>query len=295
MNMRVLVLGGTGSIGAAVVDALVRLGHRVVGLARSDASAGSLAAKGVDVIRGDIAMPDGWLTHLPAVDAVIHAAADFASDMGAIDTALLQALLPTLGRQHSKPRFVYTGGCWLFGGRGDALIDEATAFDPLPAFAWMVPNLQRVLASDDVDGIVIHPAMVYAGDGGVFRRFAEDARNRRPIRVVGSAAVRWTLVHRDDLAMLYALAATGSEPRQAYCAASVDGVALGDIAKAIAQRHGSDQPVPTAVPAEDAARAMGEWARGLALDQRMSGEKARRTLGWQPRHLDPVGEILSGA
>ena len=37
---------------------------------------------------------------------------------------------------------------------------EQTPFRPLPAFAWMVPQLQRVLASTEVEGIVIHPAMV---------------------------------------------------------------------------------------------------------------------------------------
>jgi len=39
---------------------------------------------------------------------------------------------------------------------------------------------------------------------------------------------------------------------------------------------------------------LGEWARGYALDQRLSGDKARRELGWAPRHLDPEGEILFG-
>jgi nucleoside-diphosphate-sugar epimerase len=35
----------------------------------------------------------------------------------------------------------------------------------------------------------------------------------------------------------------------------------------------------------------GEWARGYALDQRLSSEKARAELGWRPKHCDPDGEI----
>jgi nucleoside-diphosphate-sugar epimerase len=31
---------------------------------------------------------------------------------------------------------------------------------------------------------------------------------------------------------------------------------------------------------------LGEWARGYALDQQLSGAKARRELGWEPKHLD---------
>ena len=67
---------------------------------------------------------------------------------------------PRSARSANKPRFIYTGGCWLFGATGDAIATEETALDPLPAFAWMVPHLARVLAAPEVDGIVIHP-----GDG----------------------------------------------------------------------------------------------------------------------------------
>src|SRR5437016_5034036 len=42
-------------------------------------------------------------------------------------------------------RLIYTGGCWLFGATGDELATEETPFRPLPAFAWMVPQLRRVL------------------------------------------------------------------------------------------------------------------------------------------------------
>src|SRR5262249_60991865 len=108
--------------------------------------------------------------------------------------------------QGRRPRFSYTGGCWLFGSTGEAVATETTPFDPLPAFAWMVPNLRRVLAAPGIAGIVIHPAMVYADDGGVFDRFARDAVDRHAVRVVASEAERWPLVQADDLAQLYALA-----------------------------------------------------------------------------------------
>ena len=76
----------------------------------------------------------------------------------------------------------------------------------------MVPHAQRILSSPVVDGIVIHPAMVYTADGGVFSRFAGDARAGGSIRIVGNEAVRWPLVHRDDLAELYALALDAAPP-----------------------------------------------------------------------------------
>ncbi len=165
--MRVFVLGATGSIGSAVVQALIRRGHNVLALARSDVSVAKSRAAGATSVLGDIAAPESWTEHLPPVEAVIHMACDFGSAMAAVDRRLLDALLPALAAQPNRPRFIYTGGCWLFGATGDAVATEATSFCPLPAFAWMVPNLRRVLEATEVDGIVIHPAMVYAGGGGV--------------------------------------------------------------------------------------------------------------------------------
>jgi nucleoside-diphosphate-sugar epimerase len=294
--LRVFVLGGTGSIGSAVVRELIARGHEVVGLARSEASAAKLGEFGATALAGSIASPEpsspeSWLGKLAGIDAVIHAACDFSTDMGRIEGRLLDALLPALARQPNRPRFIYTGGGWLFGATGDRIATEATPFCPLPAFAWMVPNLQRVLASAEVDGIVIHPAMVYAPQAGVFDRFARKAIAGEAVRVVESEAVRWPLVHSEDLAILYALALEGAPSGSSYIGAAIEGLAVGRIARAFARRFGTRREAPLIVSADTIAAELGEWARGYALDQRLSGDKARRDLGWRPKHLDPEAEI----
>ena len=291
--MRVFVLGGTGSIGSAVVQALIRRGHDVLALARSDISAAKTNEVGATPILGDIAAPEPWTQRLPPVDAVIHMACDFSTAMGAIDRRLLDALLPALAAQPNRPRLLYTGGCWLFGATGDAVATEATPFSPFPAFAWMVPNLQRLLEASEVDGIVIHPAMVYAGGGGVFRRFARDAVERDAVRVVAGERVRWPLVHAEDLAGLYALALEGAPARSSYIGAAIDGLAVGRIARAFARRFGTRRPEPQIISPDAIACELGEWARGYALDQQLSGAKARRELGWTPKHFDPETEIAN--
>jgi nucleoside-diphosphate-sugar epimerase len=285
------MLGGTGSIGAAVVRELIARGHAVLGLARSDASAMKLASLGATALGGDIAAPETWTSKLPQVDAVIHAACDFDSDMGAIDRRLLDHLLPALGAQPGKPRFIYTGGCWLFGATGEAIATEETALDPLPAFAWMVPHLAHVLAAPEVDGIVIHPAMVWAREAGAFLRFAREAAARNAVRVVGGENVRWPLVHADDLASLYVLALERAPARSTWIGAANDGVTVGRIARAFARRFRTSDQAPHIMSADAAAAEWGEWARGYALDQRLSGAKAQRELGWQPVHIDPESEI----
>jgi nucleoside-diphosphate-sugar epimerase len=290
--LRVFILGGTGAIGSAVVHELIGRGHEVCGLARSDASAAKLGESGATSIAGDIAAPERWAARLPPLDPVIHAACDFNTEMGATDRHLLDVLLPALAAQPNRPRFIYTGGCWLFGATGGDVATEETPFRTLPAFAWMVPQLQRILEAREIEGIVIHPAMVYTpGSGGVFLRFAQDAVEREAIRVVGSESVRWPLVHSEDLATLYALALEHAPAQSSYIGAVIEGLAVGRIARAFAKRFGTRREEPQIVSTEAIAAELGTWAKGYALDQRLSGAKARRKLGWKPIHLDPEREI----
>jgi nucleoside-diphosphate-sugar epimerase len=289
--MRVFVLGGTGSIGSPLVRELVRSGHDVWALARSEVAAGKLSESGATPVAGDIASPEPWAGRLPLVDAVIHVACDFSPGMEAIDARLLDVLLPSLAAQPANPRFIYTGGGWLFGATGGDVATEQTPFHPLPAFAWMVPQLRRILDAPEIDGIVIHPAMVYTAAAGVFSRFARDAAEGEAIGVVESEAVRWPLVHSEDLAKLYALALVQAPAGSSYIGAAIDGLAVGRIARSFAKRFGTRHQTPHIVSGNAIASELGEWARGYGLDQRLSGAKARHDLGWAPKHLDPEGEI----
>ncbi|MBV8698519.1 MAG: NAD-dependent epimerase/dehydratase family protein [Bradyrhizobium sp.] len=182
--MNVFVLGGTGFIGTALARVLIKRGHRLTGLVRSEASAKKLRSIGGQPLVGDIARPASWIEQLPPIDAIVHLAFDLDADMGTVDGRLLDAMLRRFAGQRPRPRFITTGGCWLFGAGGNEVATEAAPFSPLPAFAWMVPHAWRILSSRAVKGVVIHPAMVYTADGGVFSRFAADAR-------AGAASASW--------------------------------------------------------------------------------------------------------
>jgi nucleoside-diphosphate-sugar epimerase len=83
----VFILGGTGAIGSPIVRELINRGHGVWALARSDISAAKLSQFGVTPIAGDISAPVHWAAKLPRIDAIIHAACDFDTGMGAIGRA----------------------------------------------------------------------------------------------------------------------------------------------------------------------------------------------------------------
>jgi nucleoside-diphosphate-sugar epimerase len=291
--MRVLVLGGTWSIGAPVVRELVRGGHEVTALARSRVSAQRLTQLGAQPLAGDISAPRPWLDLLRPVDGVIHAAATFDENEEATERCLLDGLLPFLYRDKRGTKFIYTGGCWLFGATGGVLVNEDAPFHPPPACSYAVTQIRRVFGTAGVHAVVIHPAMVYEPQGGVFARFRSDAVERDAVRVAASEHVRWPLVHADDLAVLYRLALEDGRSQVSYIGAAIDGLQVGRIARAFARRYGSPRSDPEIISEDAIVMELGEWARGYALDQCLSGRKAQQILGWQPRHLDPESEIAS--
>lgn len=203
---------------------------------------------------------------------------------GPVETALLDALLPVLGAMPKRPRFVYTGGCWLFGATGEHVATEDSAFYPLPAFSWMIDNMNGVQSAPEVEGAVVHPAMVYSGEGGMFSTFMDAIREGGVVEVIGSTNVVWPLVHADDLADLYVLTMEDARPGSVYNGSAIAGMNVADIVSAVAKHMGAGQREVRAAAVNEAAERLGEWARGYAISQRLSGDKARAELGWKPRH-----------
>jgi nucleoside-diphosphate-sugar epimerase len=270
--MRIFATGATGYIGSAVTEKLIAAGHRVIGLARSDASARALERLGAEAVRGSLEDAGTISDAAGAADAAIHMAA--ASDDGPrLDRLAVDAILCALAGS-GKP-FLYTSGVWVMGSTGGHVADETTPVNPTPLVAWRPPHEQLVLHAEGVRGIVIRPGMVYGRGGGlVGQLFRPDERG--VVHYIGEGDNRWSFVHVEDLADLYVLA-LNAPAGSVYFAVAGPAVAVPLVAEAAA--HGA--PVE-GIPLDAARVTMGAFADALALDCMVTAHKAITELGWKP-------------
>jgi nucleoside-diphosphate-sugar epimerase len=291
--VRVLLTGATGYIGAAVAERLAQRGHVVVGTARTGEAEAALRALGHEALRADLHDPDGLARAAAGCDAVIHAAATQDEEMGPAEQAAVRAMLAAV--RGSDAPFVYTSGVWVYGSAPPGrLLDEDSPTDPVATFAWR-PGLESEVvaaAGDGVRTVVIRPGMVYGRGGGPLNQFAAMADAGVP-RYVGNGENHWTLVHVDDLAELYALAIEGAPAGTLVNGVEGPPLRVRDLAEAVAA--GAALPAPRPWPVAEAAVELGpEDADGVTRDHRISGERARALLGWEPRPRSPLAELQAG-
>lgn len=273
--MKILLTGGTGYIGSAVLDRLTTAGHEVTAVVRSDDSRAKVEQTGATGVVGDL-FDSAWLREqLATQDAAIHTAAGSDADDQALNTSVVDAAIAAFGG--SDRPFVLTGGVWTYGSGADLAEDREP--NPVPLTAWRVPLEQRLLESD-VRATVVQPAVVYGHGGGI------------PTMLVGQKSLpgtgeqHWTTVHVDDLAELY-IATLESPGGQAYLAASGDNPTVRELGEAI----GADV---TAQGDQATLDALGPFGEALLLDQQASGAKARADLGWSPSRPTLVELLREG-
>ncbi len=291
--MKIFVTGATGFVGSAVVPELIQAGHQVLGLARSDASAKSLAAAGAQVHRGDLQDLESLRSGAAMSDGVIHAAFihDFSNYAPAAEAD--RRAIETLGSAlagSDRPLIVTSGT--LLAQREGPLATEDNA--PNPNFPRKSEEAALAMATRRVRVSVVRlpPSVHGDGDHGFIPHIIGIAREKGVSAYVGDGLNRWSAVHRLDAAHLYRLVLEKGRAGGRYHGVADEGVPTRDIAEAIGRRL--NVPV-VAKFNEEASTHFGWIAPFFGMDGPASSKWTQEQLGWKPKQTGLIPDLENGS
>ena len=152
-DMRILLTGHRGYIGAVAGPVLRSAGHEVVGL-DTDLFAGcefGQPAEEIPEVHKDIR--DLTRADLEGFDAVVHLAALSNDPLGNLNGDLTYDInhrasvrLAVLAKEAGARRFVFSSSCSTYGAAGDVIHDESGALSPVTAYAETKVLVERDLA-----------------------------------------------------------------------------------------------------------------------------------------------------
>lgn len=290
--MRVFVTGATGFVGSAIVQELIGAGHQVLGMARSEEGARSLAATGAQVHRGDLTDLESLRSGAAMSDGVIHTAFnhDFSKfkESCEADRRIIEAL--GAGLAGSDRPLVITSAIGILApgrlGLEETLANSSTTANPRVA----TEEAAGAVAARGVHVSVVRlPASVHDnGDHGFVPMVISAAREKGISAYAGEGLNRWPAVHRPDAARLYRLVLEKGAAGARYHAVAEEGITFREIAAVIGRRL--NVPVEAKSPEEIAAH-FGWLAHFVALDIPASSQRTREQLGWEPTGPGLIADV----
>jgi nucleoside-diphosphate-sugar epimerase len=292
--MRVFITGASGWIGSAVTDELLAAGHEVVGLARSDASAASLEARGATVQRGDLDDLGSLRAGAEGVDAVIHLANkhDFAHQN--VSNLAERTAVEALGDALAGSNRILLVASGVPGTPGrSGLETDASVHNGLESARGGSENLALSYAERGVisGAVRFAPTVHGAGDYGFMSVLTKIARDRGVAGYVGDGANRGPAVHRSDAARLVRFGLEQASSGAILHAMGEEGIPTRTIAEAIGRSL--DVPVQSIAP-DDIQAHFGWIGMFFSFDLPTSSALTQERYGWTPTGAGLIEDLDSG-
>ncbi|EHA19452.1 hypothetical protein ASPNIDRAFT_47875 [Aspergillus niger ATCC 1015] len=287
----IFLTGGSGYLGHAITTHALSKNYTIHSLSRSPESDAKITSLGAVPIRGDLTTHSVLREQSQKADIVIHLADPMAGNYSLpyeerirIDdesvTAIAEGLVGT-----NKPLVVTSGSL-----EGKALNERIVS--ERKNLRWWEEKGVRVI-------VIRLPPFVYGRGGsgvGLFMGMFWNGGDggKKEVKVVKEAEeVVTSAVHVEDAAELYLLAAERAGAGEVFNGCSEWGVTFGELGRAMADVLGVEVGL---VGFEEAKRVWGEFFAGfLSTENRASGGKAMRVLGWAPKKVGIVEEVRHGS
>ncbi len=275
LSMRIVVIGASGVIGAALLPLLRASGHALRVGARSAASVQDLSGAGFDALAGDILDPASLTPLLASCDAVINIATAIPKPGGRGDWALNDRIRTEGTRnliaaciEAKVPRVVAQSVAMLLCADDSR---PQTEDDPIAGYGRVTTaaELEALVQAAPLDWRIARGGLFYgAGREQGWQATLDDAAFRIP-----SGGTSWlSQVHVRDYADALAHIVELDAPRQVYNACDDQPLTELDLYREVAQWGG--KPVPP----------VGEAPGPYGLRSfRVSNAKLRAT-GWTPQY-----------
>ncbi|CZT15815.1 uncharacterized protein RCC_01649 [Ramularia collo-cygni] len=298
----VLILGGSGLLGSAVSQALLRTGlHTVFAQTRSTSKVLTLQASEVAPLVFPLSDAEALTAALQDndIDVVIDASQGYA-ETSAILSAIIafsaarQAALKAENAVGPKLGFVYTSGIMVHGTPSKFVSDlspvgnSLASAPPANMVGWRPAVEQAILAArEHLDVVIMRPGMLYGRSAWNFGPFwgpvaAAKAMGAEAVKVKAGKEARFGLVHVDDAAESYTKAVS-----------KIDNVGNWPIFDVVTEN------INLAAILEETIRSLGLTANvefegtggdvlmeALGLRANGSASRARSVLGWEARRRD---------
>jgi|CXWL01.1.fsa_nt_gi uncharacterized protein (TIGR01777 family) len=209
--MTVIIAGGTGFLGSALIDALLARGDKVILLTRNPAAAHLRWDAKVDVRLWNAKDPGPWVLAFEKADAVINLAGEnVASDRWTTERKLAliksridptRAIVAALAAASKRPKvFVCASAVGYYGGarKGDSPEDAPQGTDFLAALCGQWEREAQAAEKLGVRAVMPRIGVVLEKDGGALAKMLPPFKFGVGGRL-GSGRQAFPWIHRDDV------------------------------------------------------------------------------------------------
>lgn len=252
--MKILVTGGTGFTGKALVHRLLDQGHKVVALDYKEGlKTQELREWGAEVVIGSVTDKDVVRRCIKGVDVVQHLAAAFRELNRAddyyqeVNVGGTRNMLEAAKAEGVK-RFIYCSTCGVHGNVDNPPGDETSPIKPADYYQRTKFEAEPVVleyARNGLPALIIRPAAIYGpGDPErffmIYKRVASGT-----FPMFGSGQTLYHPLYIDNLVDAFILAQQpGKGDGQAYLIADAEYVTIENLVKGIAKALGTEVKIP---------------------------------------------------